>query len=69
MTDTPLATRQPLPEDVVRLSTRAWVVLGAGLGILVVFTPARSCRRTTDYQAHMRIWLAAAQRGSPRTCC
>ena len=47
----------------MRLSTRAWVVLGAALGILVVFVTGQVVPATTDYQAHMRIWLAGRATG------
>lgn len=47
----------------MRLSGRAWVVLGAVLGIVIVFTTGQVVPATSDYQAHMRIWLAARAAG------
>ena len=47
----------------MRLSARSWVVLGALLGILIVFTTGQVVPATSDYQAHMRVWLAARATG------
>ncbi len=47
----------------MRLSARTWVVLGALLGILIVFTTGQVVPATTDYQAHMRVWLAGRATG------
>jgi hypothetical protein len=47
----------------MRLSTRTWVILGATLGILTVFTTGQVVPATSDYQAHMRIWFAARASG------
>ncbi len=47
----------------MRLSTRTWVVLGAFLGIVIVFTTGQVVPATSDYQAHMRIWLAGRATG------
>ena len=47
----------------MRLNGRAWVVLGALLGILIVFTTGQVVPATTDYQAHMRVWLAGRATG------
>jgi methionine sulfoxide reductase heme-binding subunit len=50
----------PIP---VRLSARAWVVLGAALGILIVVATDQVVPATSAYQAQMRIWLAARATG------
>jgi len=47
----------------VRLSARAWVVLGATLGILIVVATDQVVPATSAYQAQMRIWLAARATG------
>ncbi len=47
----------------MRLSGRTWVVLGALLGIIIVFTTGQVVPATSDYQAHMRIWLAGRATG------
>jgi hypothetical protein len=47
----------------VRLSARSWVVLGAFLGILIVFTTGQVVPATSGYQAHMRVWLAGRATG------
>jgi sulfoxide reductase heme-binding subunit YedZ len=47
----------------VRLSARAWVVLGAALGILIVVATDQVVPATSAYQAQMRIWLAARATG------
>ena len=47
----------------MRLSARSWVVLGAFLGILIVFTTGQVVPATSDYQAHMRVWLAGRATG------
>ncbi|HZL14753.1 MAG TPA: hypothetical protein VFC97_01460 [Verrucomicrobiae bacterium] len=47
----------------MRLSTRTWVILGALLGILIVFTTGQVVPATSDYQAHMRVWFAARASG------
>lgn len=47
----------------MRLSARTWVVLGALLGILIVFTTGQVIPATSDYQAHMRVWLAGRATG------
>ncbi len=47
----------------MRLSGRTWVVLGALLGILIVFTTGQVVPATSDYQAHMRVWLAGRATG------
>ncbi len=47
----------------MRLSARSWVILGAFLGILIVFTPGQVVPATSDYQAHMRVWLAGRATG------
>jgi hypothetical protein len=45
------------------LTTRAWVVLGAALGILIVVATDQVVPATSAYQAQMRIWLAARATG------
>ena len=47
----------------MRLSARSWVVLGAFLGILIVFTTGQVVNTTSDYQAQMRVWLAGRATG------
>ena len=47
----------------MRLSARAWVVLGATLGILIVVATDQVVPATSAYQAQMRIWLAARATG------
>jgi hypothetical protein len=47
----------------VRLSTRAWVVLGAALGILIVVATDQVVPATSAYQAQMRVWLAGRATG------
>ena len=47
----------------MRLSARAWVILGAALGILIVVATDQVVPATSAYQAQMRIWLAARATG------
>jgi hypothetical protein len=47
----------------MRLSGRAWLVLGAALGILIVFATDQVLPATSTYQAQMRFWLAARATG------
>ncbi len=47
----------------MRLSARAWVVLGAILGILIVFSTDQVVPATSEYQAQMRVWLAGRATG------
>jgi sulfoxide reductase heme-binding subunit YedZ len=47
----------------MRLSLRAWLVLGATLGILIVFATGQVLPATSAYQAQMRFWLAARATG------
>ncbi len=47
----------------MRLSARAWVVLGAALGILIVVATDQVAPATSAYQAQMRFWLAARATG------
>jgi sulfoxide reductase heme-binding subunit YedZ len=47
----------------MRLSSRAWVVLGAALGLALVFVTDQIVPAATPYQAQMRIWLAARASG------
>ncbi len=53
----------PPGDDAVRLSVRAWIVLGAALGILIVVATDQIVPATSAYQAQMRIWLAARATG------
>jgi sulfoxide reductase heme-binding subunit YedZ len=47
----------------MRLSARAWIVLGAALGILIVVATDQVVPATSAYQAQMRFWLAARATG------
>ncbi len=47
----------------MRLSGRAWVVLGATLGILVVFATDQVVPASSAYQAQLRVWLAGRATG------
>ena len=47
----------------MRLSARAWVVLGAMLGILIVLSTDQVLPATSAYQAQMRVWLAGRATG------
>jgi hypothetical protein len=47
----------------MRLSARAWVVLAAALGLLVVFTTDQVVPASSEYQAEMRLWLAGRATG------
>jgi sulfoxide reductase heme-binding subunit YedZ len=47
----------------VRLSARTWVVLGAALGLLIVFATDQVVPATSEYQAQMRVWLAGRATG------
>jgi len=47
----------------MRLSLRAWIVLGAALGILIVVATDQVVPATSAYQAQLRIWLAARATG------
>jgi methionine sulfoxide reductase heme-binding subunit len=47
----------------MRLSARAWIVLGAALGILIVFSTDQILPATSAYQAQMRVWLAGRATG------
>jgi sulfoxide reductase heme-binding subunit YedZ len=47
----------------VRLSTRSWVVLGAAIGILIVYATGQVLPAASAYQAQMRFWLAARASG------
>lgn len=47
----------------MRLTLRAWVVLGAALGILVVVATDQVVPATSAYQAQMRVWLAGRATG------
>ena len=47
----------------MRLSARAWIVLGAALGILIVVATDQVVPATSAYQAQMRLWLAARATG------
>ena len=58
--DPPPNRRQPAP---MRLSARAWLVLGAALGILIVLSTDQVVPATSAYQAQMRVWLAGRATG------
>jgi methionine sulfoxide reductase heme-binding subunit len=47
----------------VRLSLRTWIILGAALGLLVVFATNQVLPPTNTYQAQIRLWLAARATG------
>jgi len=47
----------------MRLSARAWLVVGAALGLLVVVSTDQILPATSAYQAQMRIWLAGRATG------
>ncbi len=47
----------------MRLSGRAWLMLGAILGLVIVHATGQVLPATTAYQAQMRIWLAARASG------
>lgn len=47
----------------MRLSGRSWLVLGAALGLLVVFATDQVVPATSAYQAQMRLWLAGRATG------
>jgi predicted ferric reductase len=47
----------------MRLSGRAFVVVGAALGLLIVVATDQILPATSAYQAQMRIWLAARATG------
>jgi hypothetical protein len=47
----------------MRLSARAWVVLGAALGILIVVSTDQIVPATSAYQAQVRVWLAGRATG------
>lgn len=47
----------------MRLSARAWVVLGAALALLAVFATDQVVPATSEYQAQMRLWLAGRATG------
>ncbi len=47
----------------MRLSGRAFVVIAAALGLLIVFSTNQILPATSPYQAQMRIWLAARATG------
>jgi len=47
----------------MRLSARAWLVLGAALGILIVVSTDQIVPATSAYQAQMRVWLAGRATG------
>lgn len=58
-----IALPSRLRDDAMRLSARAWVVLGAALGILIVFSTDQILPATSAYQAQMRVWLAGRATG------
>jgi predicted ferric reductase len=47
----------------MRLSGRAFVIVGAALGILIVFATDQVVPATSAYQAQMRLWLAGRATG------
>jgi hypothetical protein len=47
----------------MRLSARAWVVLGAVLGIIIVLATDQVVPATSAYQAQVRVWLAGRATG------
>jgi len=47
----------------MRLSARAWVALGAALGLLIVLSTDQIVPATSAYQAQMRLWLAGRATG------
>jgi hypothetical protein len=47
----------------MRLSSRAWVVLGAAVGLALIFATAQVVPAASPYQAQMRVWLAARASG------
>ena len=47
----------------MRLSGRAFVVIGAALGLLIVFSTNQILPATSPYQAQMRVWLAGRATG------
>jgi len=47
----------------MRLSARVWIVLGAALGLLIVFSTDQILPATSAYQAQMRVWLAGRATG------
>ncbi len=47
----------------MRLSARAWVVLGALVGLVIVFSTNQVVPATSAYQAQVRFWLAARATG------
>jgi predicted ferric reductase len=47
----------------MRLTARAWVVLGAALGLLVVVATDQVVPATSEYQAEMRLWLVGRATG------
>ena len=47
----------------MRLNGRAWVVLGAALGILIVFATDQVVPASSPYQAQVRVWLAGRATG------
>lgn len=46
-----------------RLSARAWIVLGATVGLLIVFATDQVVPATSAYQAQVRLWLAGRAAG------
>ena len=47
----------------MRLTARAWLVLGATLGILIILSTDQVVPATSAYQAQMRVWLAGRATG------
>lgn len=47
----------------MRLSTATWVVIGAAVGIVLVFATDQVVPASSAYQAQIRVWLAARATG------
>jgi sulfoxide reductase heme-binding subunit YedZ len=47
----------------MRLGARAWLVLGAALGIVIILSTDQIVPATSAYQAQMRVWLAGRATG------
>ena len=48
----------------MRLTTRTLVVLGALIGIVIVWSSNQIVPATSEYQAQMRVWLFARAAGT-----
>jgi len=47
----------------MRLSARSWLILGCVIGLVVIFATDQIFPPTSEYQAQMRLWLAARATG------